>query len=181
VYVDTDNDGVEELILTNLNAGEDVFMAAAFSVRPGDGEAIPSEELINNVAGDKDTAKFHGNLMTLPLNLAGLANPTDAQGNPLPPFIEPGRSTISYWIVALGPQGSVVDVIGHPFAPLRSDVLAPAATAFTSGGAVPAAAATGTKLTVTLDAARAGDNPRLVLFHHLNTLSRKAQVVTLAR
>ena len=61
--------------------------------------------------------------------------------------------------------------------PLRSDALSPALTAFTAAGMVPAPSARGTKLTVTMDAARAGDNPRLLLFHHLNTLARNGGTV----
>ena len=138
-------------------------------------------ELLNNVAGDKDTAKLHGNVMTLPLNLASLANPTDMAGNPIAPYITAETSTISYWVEGVGPDGTVIDVIGHPRVPLRSDVLSPALTAFTAAGMIPAPSARGTKLTVTMDAARAGDNPRLLLFHHLNTLARKAQVVSVTR
>ena len=153
----------------------------AFGVRPGDGGAIPSYELINNVAGNKDTAKLHGNVMTLPLNLAALANPTDLAGNPIAPYITADTSTISYWVEALGPDGTVIDTIGSREAPLQNDVLSPALTAFTAAGMVPAPSAKGTGLTVTMDATRAGDNPRLLLFHHLNTLARKAQVVSVTR
>lgn len=181
VYLDTDNEGTADLMLTNLDVGQDVFVAAAFGLRPGDGGAVPSLELINNVAGDKDTAKLHGNVMTLPLNLASLANPTDMAGNPIAPYITAETSTISYWVEGVGPDGTVIDVIGHPRVPLRSDVLSPALTAFTAAGMIPAPSARGTKLTVTMDAARAGDNPRLLLFHHLNTLARKAQVVSVTR
>jgi len=181
VYLDTDNEGTADLILTNLDMGQDVFVAAAFGLRPGDNGAIPSLELLNNVAGDKDTAKLHGNVMTLPVNLAALANPTDMAGNPIAPYITAETSTISYWVEATGPQGNVVDAIGYPTVPLRSDVLSPALTAFTAAGTLPAPSTKGTKLTVTMDAARAGDNPRLLLFHHLNTLARKAQVVSVTR
>lgn len=181
VYLDTDNEGTADLILTNIDQGQDVFVAAAFSLRPGDNGAIPSVELMNNVAGDKDTAKLHGNVMTLPVSLADLANPTDGAGNPLPPFITPATSTISYWVEAMGPDGTVIDAIGHPTVPLRSDVLKPALTAFTGAGIAPAPAAKGTRLTVTMDPTRVGDNPRLLVFHHLNTLARKAQVVTVTR
>jgi hypothetical protein len=182
VYLDTDNEGTPDLVVTNVDAGQDVFIAFTLGVRPGDGFAIPSVELINNVAGDKDTAKLHGNVMTLPVNLAGLANPTDSiTGAPLTPYITAETTTISYWVEALGPDGSIVDVIGHPRVPLRSNVLAPALTAFTNAGSIPAPSATGTSLTVTMDPARVGDNPRLLVFHHLNTLARKAQVVTVTR
>jgi hypothetical protein len=75
----------------------------------------------------------------------------------------------------------VIDVFGHPRVPLRSDVLDPALTAFTSTGTIPAVSAKGTKLTVTMDPERAGETPRLLLFHHLNTLARKAQVVSITR
>lgn len=181
VYIDTDNEGTADLIVTNLDMGQDVFVAAAFGLRPGDNGAIPSMELINNVAGDKDTAKLHGNVMTLPLNLASLANPTDLAGNPIAPYITAETSTISYWVEAMGPQGNVVDAMGHPMVPLRSDVLAPALTAFTSAVTMPAPSARGTRLTVTMDRARVGDNPRLLVFHHLNMLARKAQLVSVTR
>ena len=182
VYLDTDNEGTPDLVVTNVNAGQDVFVAFTLGVRPGDNFAIPSVELINNVAGDKDTAKLHGNVMTFPVNLAGLANPTDSIfGTPLTPYITAETSTISYWVEARGPDGTVIDAIGHPRVPLRSDVLSPALTAFTSAGSIPAPSATGTSLTVTMDPARVGDNPRLLLFHHLNTLARKAQVVSVTR
>jgi hypothetical protein len=178
VYLDTNNDGTADLLMLNSNLGQDVFAAIAYGEREGDNGATPSIELINNVAGNKDTAKLHGNVMTLPINLAGLANPVDAEGNALPPYIEPGRSTISYWIEAYGPSGKLVDVIGYPTVPLRSDVLNPALTAFTGAGLVPAPSSKGTRLTVTMDASTAGANPRLLLMHHLNTLPRKAQVVS---
>ena len=182
VYLDTDNEGTADLAVANVDAGQDVFVAFAIGLRPGDGITVPSIELINNVAGDKDTAKLHGNVMTLPVNLAGLANPTDSiTGAPLTPYITAETTTISYWVEALGPDGSIVDVIGHPRVPLRSNVLAPALTAFTNAGSIPAPSATGTSLTVTMDPARVGDNPRLLVFHHLNTLARKAQVVTVTR
>ena len=182
VYLDTDNEGTADLVVANVNAGQDVFVAFTLGMRPGDGFAIPSVELINNVAGDKDTAKLHGNVMTLPVNLAGLANPIDlVTGTPLTPYITAETSTISYWVEARGPDGTVIDAIGHPRVPLRSDMLSPALTAFTNAGSLPAPSATGTSLTVTMDPARVGDNPRLLVFHHLNTLARKAQVVTVTR
>jgi subtilisin family serine protease len=181
IYLDTDNDGVEDLIVANSNAGQDVFVATAYGVRPSDGGAVPSTELINNVAGDKDTAKLHGNVMLLPVNLAGLASPKDMDGNPVAPYITSETSTISYWVEALGRRGDVIDAIGHPRVPLRSDVLSPALTAFTSVGSIPAPAAKGTRLTVKVDPARAGDGPRVLVFHHLNTLARKAQVVSITR
>ena len=178
VYLDTDNDGTPDLIMTNTNMGQDVFVATTYGVREGDGGAIPSMELINNVAGNKDTAKLHGNVMTLPINLAGLANPVDLEGNALQPYIEQGRSTISFWVEAYGPNSTVIDAAGYPTVPLRGDVLAPALTAFTGAGLVPAPSTKGTRLTVTMDAAAAGSDPRLLLLHHLNALPRKAQVVT---
>jgi hypothetical protein len=182
VYLDTDNEGTADLAVANVDAGQDVFVAFTIGMRPGDGITVPSIELINNVAGDKDTAKLHGNVMTLPVNLAGLANPVDSiTGAPLTPYITAETTTISYWVEALGPDGSIVDVIGHPRVPLRSDVLSPALTAFTNAGSIPAPSATGTNLTVTMDPARVGDNPRLLVFHHLNTLARKSQVVTVTR
>jgi len=181
VFLDTDNEGTADLLVANFDLGQDVFVAMAMGLRPGDGIAFPSQELINNVAGDKDTAKLHGNVMTLPVNLASLANPSDAEGNPIAPYITAETSTISYWIAALDRAGSVIDAIGYPTVPLRSDILAPALTAFTSAGTMPASSARGTRLTVTMDPARVGDNPRLLLLHHLNSLARKAQVVSVVR
>ncbi|MFM8774248.1 MAG: hypothetical protein ACKOFP_10535, partial [Actinomycetota bacterium] len=57
----------------------------------------------------------------------------------------------------------------------------PPLTAFDSGATMPARAMPGRTLTVTLDPATAGDNPRLLLLHHLNVLARKAQVVAVAK
>jgi hypothetical protein len=182
VYLDTDNEGTADLVVANVNAGQDVFVAFTLGARPGDGLAIPSVELINNVSGDKDTAKLHGNVMTLPVNLAGLANPIDlVTGTPLTPYITAETSTISYWVEARGPDGTVIDAIGHPRVPLRSDMLSPALTAFTNAGSLPAPSATGTSLTVTVDQRAMSESPELLVFHHLNTLARKAQVVTVTR
>lgn len=184
VYLDTNNDGTADLVVMNDNAGEDIFVAAAFSMRSADDSALISDEFINNVAGNKDTAKMHSNVMTLPINLASLANPTDAQGNPLEPFIQQGQSTISYWVEGWGVADEVltpIDVIGGSSAPLRSDLLSPALTAFPAAGNVPAIATSGTRLSVRMNSARAGANPRLLLLHHLNTLNRKAQVVSITR
>ena len=181
VYLDTDNDGNPDLILANLNEGEDVFVAAAFGIRGGDDAVMPSIELINNVAGNTDTAKIHGNVMTLPINLAGLANPVDAEGNAVPPYITSSTRSISFWIEALGRSGEVIDAMGYPRVPLRADALNPALTAFTSSGTLPAAAKSGTKLKVRMDGNRAGANPRLLLLHHLNTPSKRAQLVRVVR
>jgi len=181
IYLDTDNDGEADLFMVNLSEGQDIFRAIAFGLREVDGGALPSEELINNVAGNRDTAKLHGNVMTLPINLASLANPRNMEGEPIPPYIAPGASTMSFWIEAYDSSGVVVDAIGHPRVPLRGDVLAPALTAFTSAGTLPAAAKKGTELTVRMDRDRAGDSPRLLLMHHLNTLGKKAQVVRVTR
>ncbi len=181
VYVDTDNDGTPDLIMANLDFGQDVFAAAAFGIRPGDDFSLISWELINNVAGNKDTAKLHGNVMTMPINLAALANPVDDGGNPLPPYISQDASTISFWIEAYSRDGIIIDAAGYPTVPLRGDVLAPALTAFTSTGAIPAQSRGGTRLNVLMDPARAGAQPSLLLLHHLNTLSKKAQVVRVTR
>jgi hypothetical protein len=179
--LDTNNDGTPELALMNVDLGQDVFVASAFNLRPGDPFLVPSLELVNNVAGNKDTAKLHGNVMTLPLNLASLAHPVDVAGNPVEPFITADTTTISYWVEAYGPGDVLIDVIGHPRLPLRANLLAPEVTAFTSDGAVPAVAARGTRLTVTVDERAMSESPKLLVFHHLNTLARKAQVVTVAR
>ena len=181
VFLDTDNDGTPDIVVVNANLVQDVFTSIALGVRPGDNESLISLQLINNVAGDKDTAKLHGNAMTLPISLANLANPTDGAGTALPPYITRANSTISYWVEAYDLAGTLIDAVGYPRVPLRSDVLAPALTAFTSSGSLPAAATRGTRLTVTMDPAKAGASPRVLLLHHLNALSRKAQVVTVTR
>ena len=180
-YLDFNNDGTPELLMLNVDLGQDVFLAMALSGRPVDPLSLISLEQINNVAGNKDTAKLHGNVMTLPLNLAGLANPVDPDGNPVEPFITADTTSISYWVEAYGPGDVLIDVIGHPRLPLRANLLAPEVTAFTSDGAVPAVAARGTRLTVTVDPRAMNENPKLLVFHHLNTLARKAQVVTITR
>jgi subtilisin family serine protease len=180
-YLDFDNDGTPELLLVNVDQGQDVFAAIALSVRPVDPFSLVSLELINNVAGNKDTAKLHGNVMTLPINLAALANPVDADGNPVEPFITADTTSISYWVEAYGPGDVLIDVIGHPRLPLRANLLAPDVTAFTSNGTVPAVSARGTRLTVTVDQRAMSESPELLVFHHLNTLARKAQVVTVTR
>ena len=181
VWLDTDNDGTPDILMGNITLGQDIFVAAALGLREGDGESLVSLEFINNVAGDKDTVKLHGNAMTLPINLASLASPTDSAGNPLPPYITAESSTISYWVEAYNAGGVLIDAVGYPRVPLRSDVLSPALTAFTGSGSLPAAAAKGTSLTVTLDPARAGASPRLLLVHHLNAPSRRAQVVAVTQ
>ena len=73
------------------------------------------------------------------------------------------------------------DEIWATLVPLRSDVLEPALTAFTSAGLVPAPSRKGTRLTVTMDPATAGSDPQLLLMHHLNALPRKAQVLSVTR
>jgi subtilisin family serine protease len=180
-YLDTNNDGTPDLLFFNVDEGQDVFKAVAISVRPEDLFSVVSMELINNVAGNKDTAKLHGNVMTLPLNLASLANPVDMGGNPVVPFITADTTSISYWVEAYGPGEVLIDAVGHPRVPLRSNPLSPALTAFTSNGAVPANAQRGTRLTVTMDPTSAGTNPRLLLMHHLNTASKRAQIVKVVR
>ena len=120
---------------------------------------------------------MHSTVMTLPISLGALANPTDADGNPVDPFITPGNTRFSYWVEAYDRAGDIVDVIGHPRLPLRADLAAPALTAFDSAATMPARALPGRTMTVTMDPATAGDNPRLLLLHHLNVLARKAQVV----
>jgi len=180
-YLDFNNDGTPELLMVNVDLGQDVFLAIALSARPVDPFSLVSLERINNVAGNKDTAKLHGNVMMLPLNLAGLAHPVDADGNPVEPFITADTTSISYWVEAYGPGDVLIDVIGHPRLPLRANLLAPDVTAFTSNGSVPAVAARGTRLTVTVDPRAMSESPKLLVFHHLNTLARKAQVVTITR
>ena len=177
-YLDFNSDGTPELIMVNSRLPEtDIFTTVAISVRPQDPFNLIDQQLINNVAGNKDTAKMHSTVMTLPLSLAALANPTDADGNPVDPFITPGNTRFSYWVEAYDRASDIVDVIGHPRLPLRADLAAPALTAFDSAATMPARALPGRTMTVTMDPATAGDNPRLLLLHHLNVLARKAQVV----
>ncbi|MGI9196128.1 MAG: S8 family peptidase [Candidatus Nanopelagicales bacterium] len=177
VYLDTNNDGNPEAILANSRLGEsDLLMSMVISVRASDPLAVIDIESLNNMAGNRDTAKMHSNAMVLPVSLGALAHPTDSEGNALEPFIAPGQTTISYWVEAYG-GSTLIDTIGHPRVPLRVDLTAPPLTAFDADGNMPTRAMAGKTLTVTLDPARAGDNPRLLLLHHLNVLARKAQVV----
>lgn len=82
---------------------------------------------------------------------------------------------------AHGPKFTLIDAAGYPTVPLRGDMLSPALTAFTGAGLVPAASTKDTRLTVTMNAATAGSDPRLLLMHHLSAPPRKAQVVTVTR
>ena len=74
-------------------------------------------------------------------------------------------------------SGVLIDTIGTAEAPLTVDLVAPPLTAFNASGTLPVRALPGRELTVTLDPATAGPDPRLLLIWHLNTLGRKAQVV----
>ena len=178
VYLDTDNDGIPDAVLYNYRVAEtDIFTAEVVSVRPGDELATVGFELVNNVAGDKDTAKMHSNVMSLPVSLADLANPIDAAGGALAPFIATGQTTISYWVETYAADGTVIDVIAHPRVPLRVDVAKPPLTAFDSTGSMPTRATSGRSLKVELHSASAGANPRLLLLHHLNVLAKKAEVI----
>ena len=181
VYIDTNNDGTPELLLANTRLGEtDIFTTVAISGRPADNLATIDTELTNNVAGNRDTAKMHSNVMVLPLSLGALAHPTDDAGNPLEPFITDANATVSYWVEGYGGV-TLIDAIGHPQVPLRTNVLAPPLTAFDAKGTMPTRDVPGKTLTVTMDPATAGDNPRLLLLHHLNVLAKRAQVVPVTR
>ena len=180
-YLDTNNDGTPELLFFNSRLGEtDVFTTTALSLRSSDLLTSVDLQLINNVAGNKDTAKMYSNVMVMPISLGALAQPTDADGNALEPFISEGKTTISYWVEAYSGV-TVIDVIGHPRTPLRVDLVAPPLTAFDAGANMPTQSMAGKTLKVTMDPATAGDNPRLLLLHHLNTLAKKAQVVPVTR
>lgn len=178
IYVDSDNDGNPDLVLFNYRLGEtDLFVAVAVSLRDGDEFATVGLELINNVAGDRDTAKLHSNAMVLPLSIGALANPTNDFGDPLPPFIAKKRTTVSYWVESYDAAYTLVDAIGHPRVPLRVNLTAPALTAFDAEGNMPTRATDGKQLKVTLDPAAAGDEPTLLLLHHLNSPGRRAELV----
>ena len=180
-YLDTNNDATPELLFFNTRMGEtDVFTTAVVSLRSSDPFANVDLQLINNVAGNKDTAKMHSNIMMLPLSIGALAHPVDIYGTQLEPFISEGKTTISYWVEAYSGV-TLVDVIGHPRVPLRVDLVAPPLTAFDTGANMPTQSVAGKTLKVTMDPATAGDNPRLLLLHHLNTLARKAQVIPVTR
>ena len=177
IYLDTDNDGTPDLIALNATDGPDEFVSAVFSLRAEDLLNLVSLRDINDLAGDKDTARMHSNAMLLPITLSDLANPTDAEGNPLTPYISTGRTTVSYWIETMAQSGETIDAIGHPRVPLRIDLANPPLTAFANSGLVPTPSKKGTRLTVTADSATAGSNPRLLVIHHLNSLAKKAEVV----
>ena len=177
VLLDTNNDGTPDAALYNTRFGEtDIFITMVVSLRDGEDFAVVDLQLINNVAGDADTAKMHSNAMVLPMSLAALANPTDADGNPLPPFISEGQTSISYWVETYA-AGVLIDSIGSGAEPLEVDLVAPPLTAFNDSASMPARELPGRQLTVTLDPSTAGANPRLLLIHHLNRLAQKSQVV----
>lgn len=177
VNLDTNNDGTADLLLLNASWGPDTFVALAVSLRPEDEGALVSLRSLNDLPGSSDTALLHSNAMVLPLTLADLANPVGNEGQPLEPFIRPGRTTVSYWIEASTIAGTVIDVVGQPRVPLRINLTEPPVTAFTSSGMLPAPSARGTRLAVRVDTAQAGDVPSLLVIQHLNTLARKAEVV----
>lgn len=177
IFLDTDNDGTPDLLVINSSDGPDGFVSVAISLRAEDLLNIVSLRDINDLAGDKDTARMHSNAMVLPITLSDLAHPVDADGNPLTPYISPGNTTVSYWIETTAQSGQTIDAIGYPRVPLRIDLASPPLTAFANSGLVPTPSKRGTKLTVTLDPASAGDNPRLLVIHHLNSLAKKVEVV----
>ena len=182
VFLDTDNDGTEDAVAFNTRLGEtDIFVVNVISLRAGEVGALIDAQLINNGLGNEETAKMHSSVMALPVSLGALANPTDDELNPLPPFISPGQTTVSYWVESyagsiLGP----VDTVGSRESPLQIDLVAPPLTAFDSAGTLPVPAEPGGTLAVTFDPATAGPNPRLLLLHHLNALSKKAEVVSVS-
>jgi hypothetical protein len=177
IYLDTDRDGSADAVLYNSRAGEtDVFISSLISLREDDFLEVIDEQLINNVDGGFDTAKFYSNVMTLPVSLYNLANPTDSFGDPIPPFITAQSSTVNYWIESYDGSYDIVDVIGTPETPMTSNLLNPALTAFVEGSTLPAAVEDGSQLDVTL--VNGTSSPQLLLLHHLNSVDDKAQVVT---
>ncbi|MFM9135553.1 MAG: S8 family serine peptidase, partial [bacterium] len=177
VFLDTDKDGAPDAVLYNTRLGEtDILVSSTVSLREGEGFAFIDIQLLNNLAGNADTAKMHSNAMTLPLSLAALANPTDEDGNPLPPFISEGQTSISYWVETYG-SGVLTDSIASAEDPLQVDLVEPPLTAFNDTASMPARALPGRQLTVTMDPSTARGAPRLLLIHHLNRLGQKAQVV----
>lgn len=177
INLDTDNDGTADLLLLNASWGPDTFVALAVSLRPDDEGALVSLRSLNDLPGSSDTALLHGNAMVLPLTLADLANPVGNEGQPLEPFIRPGRTTVSYWIEATTISGLTIDAVGQPRVPLRLNLTEPPVTAFPSSGLLPAPSERGTRLAVRVDTQRAGAEPSLLVINHLNTLARKAEVV----
>lgn len=177
IYLDTDNDGTPDLAVINASAGPDEFVSAALSLRAEDPLNLVSLRDLNDLAGDKDTARMHTNAMLLPITLSDLAHPFDVDGNPVTPFISTGNTTVSYWIETSAQSGEIIDAVGYPRVPLRIDLANPPLTAFPGSGLVPTPAKSGTKLTVTLDKSRVGANPRLLVIHHLNSLAKKVEVV----
>lgn len=177
IYIDTDEDGKADIALLNDSYGSDVFVAAAYSLRDIDPLNLVSYANLNNLTGDKDSARMHSNAMVLPLSLGALAHPLDANGDALPPFIEPGQTAISYWIESYDQSGALIDAVGQPSVPLRMDLTAPALTAFPANGVLPTVAKKGTALKVSMNPSTAGDAPRLLVIHHLNALAKKAEIV----
>ena len=178
VYLDTNNDGTPDAIVYNTRvSSSDVFVSQTISQRSGEEGTPVSASLLNNVAGDNDTAKLHSTVMTLPVRLADLANPPGG----LAPFITGTSAPISYWVKSWSAAVGNLDNVGSDKAPLRADLLHPALTAFSATGVLPSRALTGDTLTVKANLSLTGTNPRLLLLNHLNTLGAKAQIVSVRK
>lgn len=185
VFLDTNRDGTADARLSSTGASQ--FMLSSFSsLRPGDSASRTiSNTPLNAIDGHAETGKFRGNVIVLPVRLAALADPqafsSKASGTP---FITAEDARVHFWVKSIldTTAGEVVaDSIGSPEEPMEINLLDPDVTAFGTGvRPLPSRAMPGAQLTVSVKAEAMAGVPRLFVLHHLNPLSKRAEIVSIA-
>ncbi|MFJ9697237.1 S8 family serine peptidase [Kitasatospora sp. NPDC101183] len=173
VSLDTDGDGVADVVLkADRLRGSDVLVSRAVDARTG---AELDVQPLNARWGDVDTGLLDGDVLVLPVRLSAL------------PGVGPGHSTVRYGVwtgtVAPGtpdPAQSYSSIGLHGTRPsLALDVLNPPLTVRSGPGGPLALATPEAPGTVLAVQRAAGDTSQLLLLHHLNPATRRAEVVTL--
>ena len=119
VLIDTDGDFEPDLVVYNdrltTPAGDplDVFVATTVSLRDGDDFAVIDQELLNQAPGQFDTRKIGSDSLVLPVELNLLAHPTDADGNPLKPFMSSKSPRFQYSVESINGEIGLTDVAGE--------------------------------------------------------------------
>ena len=196
VYLDTDRDSVPDLaVYTDRVEGTDLLIATTVSLRDQDGGAIVDQELLNDIDGRLDTAIFGSDALVLPVSLNVLAHPTlfdgtpltDADGNPMKPFINASSPRFSWALESADALGTF-DAIGEqgsffPFPTLSYDPVHPAVTVSQGGYSTLLDDQPGNALSVRVDRSRAGLNKTqgILLLHHHNTGGQRAQTIALPK